>query len=170
MFAIPNLDFAQIARIASEIAVFLCLIGASKADLKTREIPNLCPILIVAIFAVQNLFLLFFVRKSFSTTDTLAQIVFALGILIVLLVVTVGFEKIQNKELFGGGDIKLVGATCLFLTFEAFSTSLLIACCLEVLVSVFKKLRGQNFCDITLPFAPFWTIGILGSFTIQLLI
>ncbi len=170
MFSIPSFDFAQIARTITEIAVLVCLFGASKSDIKTREIPNCYPMFIVAIFAVENALVWAFSRKSFSTTDTASQVVFALGILIVLLVVTVGFEKIQNKELFGGGDIKLVGSTCLFLTFEALAISLLIACFLQVMVSIFKKVKGQNFSEITLPFAPFWTIGTLGSFIIQFFI
>ena len=167
---IPSIDIAQIIQVAGHVLVMACLICASKQDIKTRKVSNIIPVTIVLIFALTCVATWFLSRKSISTTDIFSQVAFAVGMLIVLLVVTVGIEKIMGKDMFGGGDIKLVCAACLFLNIETLPIAVLTTSILELCYALFKRAKGQQFSEITYPFAPFWTIGIFVAFAFKLLV
>lgn len=137
------------------------LVKASQADIKTRMVDNKFPVLIAAFYALSAFGQWFFMPKSMPATSVAAQVVFAAGMGFLLLVVTVGLEKVQKRELFGGGDIKIISATTLFLTIEAFMVAMLVSCVLFVLGAVVERRKFSSWTGITLPFVPFWTAGFV---------
>ena len=156
---LSNLELSLICKIAGEILTFVALFKASKADVKTREVSNKFPLAIAAIFAISSFGSWFFKPETAPSSSIAAQVVFAIGIGLLLLVITVALEKIWNKELFGGADIKMIAATTLFLNTEALMVAMLVACVLFLLVSICKLKKFNSWRNVTLPFMPFWTVG-----------
>ena len=156
-----SFDLSQICKIAGEAIALFLLVKASQQDVRTRTISNKFPISIVVVFAISAFGQWFFMPESMPLTAIATQVVFAIGIGLVMLVVTVGLEKVQQKELFGGGDIKVVAATSLFLEVDALMAAMLVTCVLMLLGALSKRAKGNSFLEITLPFVPYWTAGFL---------
>ena len=156
-----SFDLSQICKIAGEALTLFLLVKASQEDVRTRTVANKFPILIAVVFALSAAGQMYFMPETMPLTSIATQVVFAVGIGILFLVVTVGLEKVQHKELFGGGDIKVVAATTLFLSAESLLAAMLIACVLMILGALFKKAKGESFTEIVLPFVPLWTAGFM---------
>lgn len=152
-------DIAQICKLAGEVLAFVTLISASASDVKTREVSNGHVFGIVAIFALASFGAWFLFPESMPLTSIATQFVFAIGIGFFLLVVTVGIEKVMDKEIFGGADIKVVAATCLFLDAESLMAAMIVACASMLVASVFERRKFASWSAVTLPFVPFWTAG-----------
>ena len=156
-----SFDLSQICKIAGEVLTFILLVKASQQDIRTRTVANKFPLSIAVIFGLAAFGQWFIMPESMPLTSIATQVVFAIGIGLVMLVVTVGLEHVQHKELFGGGDIKIVAATSLFLEVDAFMAAMLVACVLMLLGALSKRAKGNSFLEITLPFVPYWTAGFL---------
>lgn len=118
--------------------LFIIMLAISIWDLKTCVIPDI----LIVIGIINNLF---FYESHFIN---------AFIITIPLLVLTNMMKKIKKKEVFGGGDIKLIFMLSLY--FDSFTSlfSLIIACLIGVLCFVKNK---QEY----LPFAPCICLGYL---------
>ena len=158
-----SFDLSQIFKVAGEVLAFLILIKASRVDIKTREVPNKFPVGIVFMFALSAFGSWFVMPESMPITSIATQFVLAIGIGLLLLVVTVGIEKVQNAELFGGGDIKVIAATTLFLSVESFMAAMLASCILFVVGALFERRKFDSWSSVTLPFVPFWTAGFMAA-------
>ena len=156
-----SFDLSQICKIAGEVLAFLILVKASSVDVKTREVPNKFPIAIVFIFALSAFGAWLFMPESMPLTAIATQFVLAIGIGLLLLVVIVGIEKVQNTELFGGGDIKIIAVCTLFLTIETFMAAMLVSCILFSFGAFFERRKFDSWSSVTLPFVPFWTAGFM---------
>ena len=154
-----SFDLSQICKAAGEILTFLFLIKASGEDVRTRTVSNSFPMVIAVIFAFFAFGQWFFMPESMPITSIATQVVFAIGVGLLLLVVTVGIEKVQNAELFGGGDIKIIAATALYLQVETFMAAMLVSCVLFVLGAFVQRRKFDSWAEIALPFVPFWTAG-----------
>lgn len=91
--------------------------------------------------------------------DTLLRIALACAVPAVLLGLVLGLEKLQGREVMGGGDIKLLFALALYLSWAELLLGLLAACVLGLLAAVLAgKKRGA-----AVPFGPFLSAGMLAA-------
>ena len=161
------LELSLTSKFAGEVFAIALLISASKADLQRRMVSNGYPIALALVYALSAFGQHLLMQQSLPLISIGTQFVFAISIGVFLLVVTVGLEKVQHKELFGGGDIKIVSATCLFLTVEMLMISMLTSCVLFVIGSFLKQQERKSWTSVTLPFVPFWTVGFVLSIVLQ---
>ncbi|MDE8701605.1 A24 family peptidase [Adlercreutzia equolifaciens] len=141
--------------------VVLLLVAATVTDVRTRRIPNLVPLAIVALWGLWRIVLGFagmhtglgFVEEMFAPAPDvtvppgleIGGITVASGILgaVVLggglLVLTVGYEAFTHKQAFGGGDIKLMAALGLFLGLERGIVCLMVACVCSLIYAVIAR-------------------------------
>ena len=154
-----SFELSQICKVAGEVVTFLLLLKASKEDVRTRTVANKFPIVIALIFALSSVGAWFFMPEAMPLTLIATQVVFALGIGLLLLVVTVGLEKVQHTEIFGGGDIKIIAATTLFLEVSAFMATMLVSCVLFLFGALTQRRKFDSWAEVALPFVPFWTAG-----------
>lgn len=141
--------------------VVLLLLAATVTDVRTRRIPNLVPLAIVALWGLWRIVLglagmhtgLGFVEEMFAPAPDvtvppgleIGGITVASGILgaVVLggglLVLTVGYEAFTHKQAFGGGDIKLMAALGLFLGLERGIVCLMVACVCSLVYAVIAR-------------------------------
>ena len=145
LFAAVLLKF-DISLQALEYMIFVCLLMVcSFADLEGRIIPDR--------FIISGLLVraAFFVILNDPAKVALDDLIGGAGIAGLLLVVVLVFEKIKGIEAMGGGDIKLIFMTGIFLGWKANLLCLFIACIIGIISGlVFKSEDG----DKTFPWGP----------------
>ena len=145
LFAAVLLKF-DISLQALEYMIFVCLLMVcSFADLEGRIIPDR--------FIIAGLLVLtgFFVILNDPAKVALDDLIGGAGIAGLLLIVVLVFEKIKGIEAMGGGDIKLIFMTGIFLGWKANLLCLFIACIIGIISGlVFKHEDG----DRTFPWGP----------------
>ena len=132
----------------------------SLTDLYIRIIPNGC--LIAAIVAR---LIYYFLVEGFSVMSFLGLFGNALSISLPLLLLTLLMEKILGKEAMGGGDIKLIFVTGMYLGWAQNLLMLFIACILGIIM-------GQGYKEREIPFGPAIAIAtvitmLVGEFVID---
>ena len=145
LFAAVLLKF-DISLQALEYMIFVCLLMAcSFADLEGRIIPDR--------FIISGLLVraAFFVILKDPAKIALDALIGGVGIAGLLLIVVLVFEKIKGIEAMGGGDIKLIFMTGIFLGWKANLLCLFIACIIGIIFGlVFKPADGEK----TFPWGP----------------
>lgn len=145
----------QAAMVISLLLVFL----AAMQDRKNREVSNWFPIFLIIVFLVSRIGLVC-LGKDNPIDSILIPLAFSIATLIVLLALTVTLERIKGKEMFGGGDIKIIASTTPILGIEGLLFALLVAFSAVLLCLFIKKNRFANFDkDTTFPFVPFFAVG-----------
>ena len=145
LFAAVLLKF-DISLQALEYMIFVCLLMVcSFADLEGRIIPDRFIIAGLLVHAA------FFVILNDPAKVALDDLIGGAGIAGLLLIVVLVFEKIKGIEAMGGGDIKLIFMTGIFLGWKANLLCLFIACIIGIISGlVFKSEDG----DKTFPWGP----------------
>ena len=145
LFAAVLLKF-DISLQALEYMIFACLLMAcSFADLEGRIIPDRYIISGLLVRAA------FFVILNDPAKVALDDLIGGVGIAGLLLVVVLVFEKIKGIEAMGGGDIKLIFMTGIFLGWKVNLLCLFIACIIGIISGLaFKSEDG----DKTFPWGP----------------
>ncbi len=138
-----------IVDICAYLLFFVLMACAVVTDIKKRIIPNW------VIFSTVILWLIWKVTLFALGFDAafLEEAISALGVFAFLFVLTVVSEKMANKYLFGGGDIKLVSVDALFLGIGV-AVALFAACLVSLIYADAKLSRG-------IPFAPCMLCGSL---------
>ena len=145
LFAAVLLKF-DISLQALEYVLFVCLLMAcSFADLEGRIIPDR--------FIIAGLFVRigFFVILNDPVRVALDDLIGGVGIAGLLLLVVLVFEKIKGVEAMGGGDIKLIFMTGIFLGWKVNLLCLLIACIIGI---VFGLVFRYDNKDRAFPWGP----------------
>lgn len=145
LFAAVLLKF-DISLQALEYMIFMCLLMAcSFADLEGRIIPDR--------FIISGLLVraAFFVILNDPAKVALDDLIGGAGIAGLLLVVVLVFEKIKGIEAMGGGDIKLIFMTGIFLGWKANLLCLFIACIIGIISGLVLKSEDG---DKTFPWGP----------------
>ncbi len=130
-------------------ALALVVLAAAAADLTKRIIPNVCIVLILA------LWLLFSVFSALGIADgqdswLIVVVDGVVGACVVgggVLGLSVVLEAITKQAALGGGDIKLLFATSLFLGLRGALFCLLLACVLALIMALippFTKFEGET--------------------------
>lgn len=140
VFLLCLLKFDVTSDLAKAMLLCSILLAISLIDLATYTIPDGLLLLAIVVWAV---FLPF-------GGGLLRGLVGGFGIAVPLLLLVLLMEKLLQKEAMGGGDIKLLFVTGLFLGIGGNFLNLLISCVLGVL---FAALAGKKK-DMAIPFGP----------------
>ena len=153
-----------------ELVIFVMYIWASISDMRNRTIPNRIPLLLVILWPI---WLAANENPAELLMNALWSELFVIGVLITVGIVT---KFIGHMSSLGGGDIKLILSTCLYLEIKETFVFLFLANILGVMFSFlftiwsnFSKRGHKNNQEntssdsilmYTFPFAPFLTIGV----------
>ena len=153
-----------------ELVIFVMYIWASISDMRNRTIPNRIPLLLAFLWPI-------WLVANETRTELLMNALWSeLFVICVLITVGIVTKFIGHMSSLGGGDIKLILSTCLYLEIKETFVFLFLANILGVMFSFlftiwsnFSK-RGHknnqentssnNILMYTFPFAPFLTIGV----------
>lgn len=123
--------------------VFVCILYLiTLTDLYIQIIPNGCLLTAIIVRLIY-----YFVIEGFQMGTLLGLIGNALSISLPLLLLTLLMEKILRREAMGGGDIKLIFVTGMYLGWAQNLFMLFIACILGIIM-------GQGKRDKVIPFGP----------------
>ena len=154
-----------------ELVIFVMYIWASISDMRNRTIPNRIPILLVILWPI---WLAANEKPAELLMNALWSELFVIGVLITVGIVT---KFIGHMSSLGGGDIKLILSTCLYLEIKETFVFLFSANILGVMFSLlffirqkFLKREDRNKEEITssdsifmytFPFAPLLGFGVV---------
>lgn len=152
------------------LAMFAILLAAAVVDIRTRTIPNGMVLALAFAWGVLQISLMVNALVSgdaplagavagAAAGSAIAAVAFGMTLFIVVAVC----ERAAKKYLFGGGDIKLLTATALFLGIPAMLVALLAACVISLLYDIIPriqaKLRTRAHKANGIPFAPCLACG-----------
>lgn len=153
-----------------ELVIFVMYIWASLSDMRNRTIPNRIPILITFLWPI------WLVANEKHTELLMNALWSELFVICVLITVGIVTKFIGHMSFLGGGDIKLIFSTCLYLEIKETFVFLFSANILGVMFSLlffirqkFLKREDRNKEEITssdsifmytFPFAPFLGFGV----------
>ena len=153
-----------------ELVIFVMYICASISDMRNRTIPNRIPLLLTVLWPIWLI----------TNKDQIGLLIRGLWseIFVICVLITVGIvtKFIGHMSFLGGGDIKLILSTCLYLEIKETFVFLFSANFLGVMFSFlffiwckFLKREDRNKEEITssssllmytFPFAPFLGFGV----------
>ena len=153
-----------------ELVIFVMYIWASISDMRNRTIPNRIPILFAFLWPI-------WLATNENRTELLMNAFWSdLFVICVLIAVGIVAKFIGHMSSLGGGDIKLILSTCLYLEIKETFVFLFSANFLGVMFSFlffiwrkFLKRENRNKEEITssdsifmytFPFAPFLGFGV----------
>lgn len=153
-----------------ELVIFVMYIWASISDMRNRTIPNRIPILFAISWPI-------WLAANEKRTELLMNALWSeLFVICVLITVGIVTKFIGHMSSLGGGDIKLIFSTCLYLEIKETFVFLFSANILGVMFSFlffiwykFLKREDRNKEEITssssllmytFPFAPFLGFGV----------
>ena len=132
---------------------FVCILYLiTLTDLYEQIIPNSC-----ILVAIVVRFIYYFVFESFQWETLLGLVGNGLALSLPMLILVLIMEKILKKEAMGGGDIKLVFVTGMYLGWQQNMLMLLFACMIGI---VFAYIQAQKEGEsVPIPFGPSLAIG-----------
>ena len=120
--------------------VFICILYLlSLVDIYIQEIPDGC--LLTAIVAR---LIYYFIIEGFAWDSFLYMVGSAFSVALPLLLLTLLMEKIMQREAMGGGDIKLIFVTGMYLGWESNLLMILIACIVGIVVGLTQAKHDEN--------------------------
>lgn len=143
--------------LAALACLFVFLGSISLVDWRTRRIPN---ILVGALALLRLLVFLLDLclgQGRAAIEALLASVAVASVFVGAFLVCKVIVERMTHKECLGLGDVKLVAAGFLFLTFDQALVALEVACFTGLALALFFRVARK---DATFPFGPALCLGI----------
>jgi prepilin signal peptidase PulO-like enzyme (type II secretory pathway) len=156
--AIFDASLLRIAGALSALAiVFAVLFAISVIDVRTRRIPNaLVGALIIvrlAILVIEGI-----LGQADRALETfLGSLATALFFASLLLVLKAVMERVLQRDCVGLGDVKLVGAGCLYLSFDQAISAIGIASMIGILIAIYYRFVHK---DRTFPFGPALCCGL----------
>ena len=133
------------------------LAAVAMIDWKTRRIPNALVLALVAL----RLFLLVAALMS-ENTPAFESLVASLTTSLIFTAGTLAAKAVADRraccETLGLGDVKLIAAACLFLTFDQALLALFIASIAALVLAAYFRVRHQ---DNTFPFGPALSLGFV---------
>jgi len=118
--------------------VFICILYLlSLVDIYIQEIPDGCLLL-----AIAARFIYYFVFEQFQLDSLMYLIGSGFSVALPLLLLTLLMEKLWKKDAMGGGDIKLIFVTGLYLGWEKNLLMMLVACIIGIVVGL-SQAKGE---------------------------
>lgn len=139
------------------VALFVLLVAIAAIDWRTRRIPNALVFALVVLRVVvlgvdaalgQTEVVLAAFAGSFATA-----FFFVVGLLLLKGLM----ERVLHKDCLGLGDVKLLGAGCLFLDLEQATAALAIASVVGIVTALYFRVARE---DPTFPFGPALCCGL----------
>lgn len=131
--------------------LFFGLLGIAVAtDIKRREIPNWVIFSTVLLWVLWQCVLFAIGGEPNMVAGALSS----LAVFAILLIFTFTAERLLKRYIFGGGDIKLVAASTLFLGINGMLVAVFFACVISLIYALANLARG-------IPFAPCMLCGSL---------
>ncbi|MBQ4570226.1 MAG: prepilin peptidase [Bacilli bacterium] len=127
-------------------------------DLKHQIIPDSINVVILVI----GLLSLIIPHTSINQMMSINYIdkIIGFGVAILILIVFLLLEKLLNKELMGGGDLKLFFGIGLFMGWQLLILGIFIASVIAVIVEMMKKvIKSEKFLNKVIPFGPYLVMG-----------
>lgn len=155
----PALSPYELVNLLVYGGVATILVAVAIIDWRTRRIPNVLVATLVALRLI--LFAAALVLENASAFESLATNATAS---IVFTAATLAAKAVADRqarfETLGLGDVKLIAAACLFLTFDQALLALFIASTAALVLALYFRIRHQ---DTTFPFGPALSLGFLIS-------
>lgn len=118
---------------------FICILYLlSLVDIYIQEIPDSCHWI-----AIGLRFVYYFVFEGFQLDSFLYLVASGFSVALPLLLLTLVMEKIMQREAMGGGDIKLIFVTGLYLGWEVNLLMMLVACIVGIAVGLAQGQGSQ---------------------------
>lgn len=135
--------------------VFICILYVvALTDLYEQIIPDGCLLIAIVVRVVY-----YFVVEHFEWNTFLALFGNGLSISLPLLLLTLLMEKILKKEAMGGGDIKLVFVTGLYLGWQNNLLMMFFACVIGIIIGFIQAQKDTDEDENYFPFGPSIAIG-----------
>ena len=134
--------------------IFICILYLlSLVDIYIREIPDSCHLIAIGLRIIY-----YFVLEGFQMESFLYLVASGFSVALPLLLLTLLMEKILKKEAMGGGDIKLIFVTGLYLGWEKNLLMMLVACIVGIIVGIVQA-KDEEECEeesegMYFPFGP----------------
>ena len=111
---------------------FMCILYLlSLVDIYIQEIPDSCHLIAIGMRLIY-----YFVFEGFQLDSFVYLVASGFSVALPLLLLTLLMEKIMEKEAMGGGDIKLIFVTGLYLGWESNLLMILVACMVGIVVGL----------------------------------
>lgn len=111
---------------------FMCILYLlSLVDIYIQEIPDSCHLIAIGMRLIY-----YFVFEGFQLDSFVYLVASGFSVALPLLLLTLLMEKIMKKEAMGGGDIKLIFVTGLYLGWENNLLMILVACMVGIVVGL----------------------------------
>jgi len=127
--------------------IFICILFLiTLTDLYEQIIPDSCLVIAVAVRV-----LYYFLVEGFDTKSLLYLIGSGFSVALPLLLLTLLLEKLWKKEAMGGGDIKLIFVTGMYLGWEKNLLMVLVACIVGIVIGYMQMQKEE---ESYFPFGP----------------
>ena len=137
----------------------LLVLCAAIQDAKTWMVSDLWPAVLAIVFVV---FVLLYsaLVGDVQWMQLFLRLVSSTCVFLMLLALTVFLERKFHMEMFGGGDIKIIAASSLFMGIEPLLIALIVAFSLFLgFHSIIAAKNKEQAQDAAYPFVPFYAIG-----------
>lgn len=154
VFVLCSLKFDSIPYLALILCFVSILYIITLTDLQKRIIPNLC---VIAAILIRIVYFLIIKEGNFRMLLWILTEGFMVSVPVFLL--TFLMEAILKKEMFGGGDIKLLFVIGLYLSLAECLVMLLVACILGFIGGIIAIRKIGKRESVPIPFGPCLAAG-----------
>lgn len=140
--------------------LFLILCVVTITDLREQRIPDSAIVVAILVKIGHTVVCWCLNVENLVLTEVLLQLLFnGLAVSLPVLLLTLVIEKLWKKEAMGGGDIKLIFVTGMYLGWEKNLWMLLIACVIGAVVGMLKARGKDDTEEAYFPFGPMIAIA-----------
>ena len=135
--------------------LFICILYlVSVTDIYVQIIPDG-----YLLFAILVRFIYYFVFEGFQWQSLLMLLVDGFAVSVPLLLLVLLMEKIWKKEAMGGGDIKLLFVTGMYIGWAENLLALFFACIIGIIAGVVQQKKADTDESVYFPFGPSIALG-----------
>lgn len=127
-------------------------------DMKHQIIPDSINVIILILGLISLIIPHYSINQLYSINyvDKIIGFLVALSLLLLFLVL----EKVLNKELMGGGDLKLFFGVGLFMGWQLLLLGIFFAAVIALITEMLKKvIKSEKFLNKVIPFGPYLVLG-----------
>ena len=135
---------------------FLVLTAISVYDIRRYIIPDT----LVLAGGVNRLFFMFITMGGAAWSALWIPLIRGLVTGVLVYIISMLCERLTGAETMGGGDIKMLCMTGMYLTVPDSVRALLIACVSGAIYGIFRKFLKRNIRPV-FPFGPFIALGVV---------
>ncbi|MBQ6843009.1 MAG: prepilin peptidase [Agathobacter sp.] len=135
--------------------LFICILYlVSVTDIYAQVIPDGCLLVAVLIRLIY-----YVVFEEFQWQELLMLLVDGIAVSVPLLFLVLLMERLWQREVMGGGDIKLLFVTGLYIGWANNLLALFFACIFGIVVGLIQQKKTENVESLYFPFGPSIALG-----------